>query len=250
MPSSRSSSSSRRSCSALVSGAIGNTRKGTPNWPATPSRSGWLLTHQRHLAGQLAGAVAEQQVVEAVVVARHEDRHALAVRRVGDAPAHREALGRLADRVLEGEAVGVELGEVEAHALEELPRHEVGVLVRIQDVRAVAVEELGHRRHDAAPVGAVDEQGGGFGGGGHGPASLGAAPGAGKSASSCAADLPIDSTGRGSHSSSSLLVAATGAASGRRPGALGYGAQTTPGARPGSRRTRPRREGGESWINP
>jgi hypothetical protein len=103
--------------------------------------------------------VPQQQVVQAVVVARHEDRDPLARVRVGDAPAHREALGGLADRVLERQAVGVDLGQVEVDALEELPGRRVGVLVGVQDVGAVACRGAGRARDDAAPVRAVDEKG-------------------------------------------------------------------------------------------
>ncbi len=48
--------------------------------------------------------------------------------------------------------------EVEADALEELPGFGVGVLIRVQDVGAVAVQDLGEGGHQAAPVGAGDQQ--------------------------------------------------------------------------------------------
>ena len=51
--------------------------------------------------------------------------------------------------------------EVEADALEELAGHGVGVLVGVEDVGAVAVEQLRERRDDAARSGQRDEQRGG-----------------------------------------------------------------------------------------
>ena len=114
---------------------------------------------QRDLAGQLAGAVAQQQVVEAVVVVRDEDRDALGRAAPRQAPASCAKRSRdLADRALERGAVGVDLREVEADALEELAGDRVGVLVRVEDVGAVSVEQLRERRDDAAPIGARDEE--------------------------------------------------------------------------------------------
>ncbi len=48
----------------------------------------------------------------------------------------------------------MELGEVEADALEELAGHRVGVLVGVEDVGAVSVQQLRERRDDAPLVGA------------------------------------------------------------------------------------------------
>ena len=124
---------------------------------------------ERHLARQLPGPMAKQQVVEAMLPPRHEDRHALRFMCVREPPGHLEALGGLPNCALDGDPVGVDVREVEADALEELPGLGVRVLVRIEDVGAVPVEELGEGCHDALSVGARDEQGGdGFGrGGGH-----------------------------------------------------------------------------------
>ena len=94
-----------------------------PNCSATPCSSVRVVAHdQRDLAGQLAGLVAQQQVVEAVVgLRRYEDGDALHAVAVGAMlPGHAEhALGHLRDRPLQGAAVGVQLGEVEVDALEE-----------------------------------------------------------------------------------------------------------------------------------
>ncbi len=56
---------------------------------------GMVAHDQRDLAGELPRAMAQQQVVEAMVVARNEDRDALDRVRPGEAPGHREALARL-----------------------------------------------------------------------------------------------------------------------------------------------------------
>ena len=105
--------------------------------------------------------MAQQEVVEAVIGARDEDRDALAARGVAQPPGHAQAPGHLRDRGLEARAVGAQLGGVEVDALEEDPRDGVGVLVGVEDVGAVPVEELGERRDDAALVGAGDQQRGG-----------------------------------------------------------------------------------------
>ena len=62
------------------------------------------------------------------------------------------------DGALEGDAIGVQLARVEADALEEHARFRVRVLIGVEDVRAVAVEELRERGDDALPIRAGDEQ--------------------------------------------------------------------------------------------
>ena len=113
---------------------------------------------QRDLAVELARAMSQQQVVEAVVVLRDEQRQALVLRAIGDAPVELEALRGFGDGPLQADPVGVELAQVDADPLEELPLGLVGVLVRVEDVGPVAVEQLGQPRHDAAAIGAADEQ--------------------------------------------------------------------------------------------
>ncbi len=125
-----------------------------------------MVAHdQGDVAGELAGAVAQEQIVEAVVVARDEDRHALALAGQEQAPLHLEAAGHLRDGPLEARAVGPHLGEVEADALEELAGQGVRMLVGVEDVEAMPVEQLGQGCDDAAPVRAGHEQGPGLGGG-------------------------------------------------------------------------------------
>ena len=113
---------------------------------------------QRDLARELAGAVAEQEVVQAVVVARHEDRDALHVGRVRDPVGHREARGDLAEAVLERDPIGRHRRQIEADALEEHLRDRIGVLIGVEDVGAVAVQHLRQRRDDALAIGAAHQQ--------------------------------------------------------------------------------------------
>ena len=89
---------------------------------------------------------------------RHEQRDPLLLLRVDEAVAHAEALGDLGDGALERVLVGLELGQIEANALEEHRNGAVGVLVGVEDVRPVPVEHLRERGDDATTVGARDEE--------------------------------------------------------------------------------------------
>jgi hypothetical protein len=121
-----------------------------------------MIAHdQGDLAAELAGAVAEQEVVEAMVVARDEDRDPLDVLLVVELPAHLEAVGDLADRRLEREPVGVHLGAIERDPLEELAGDGIGVLIRVEDVRPVSVEELRQSRDEPRRSGPREERRGG-----------------------------------------------------------------------------------------
>ena len=113
---------------------------------------------ERDLAVELAGPGAPQQVLQAVVVLRDEDRHTLRAHGILESRMHLEALAHLADGSLQRLPVGMELAEVESDALEELPGLGIGVLVGVEDVRPVAVERLRQRGDDATAIGARDEQ--------------------------------------------------------------------------------------------
>ena len=112
---------------------------------------------------QLAPALAPQQVQKAVVVAADQDRHALGLAGVAQAPVHPEGFGHgRREGALEGFAGEVQAAEVEFHAHEEAAARGIGaVLVAVQDVRAVVVQELRDGRHNALAVGAGDGQRGG-----------------------------------------------------------------------------------------
>ena len=98
--------------------------------------------------------MAQQQLIETVVGARDEDRHALDVTSVAELPAHVEALGQPSHGGFETDPIGLQALEVEVNALEEGARLDVGVLVRVEDVGSMAVEELRKSRHQAHAIGA------------------------------------------------------------------------------------------------
>ena len=76
-----------------------------------------------------------------------------------EAQRHRARQHHLLDVVALADQVGHRVAVRDAlHALEEQLLVDVGVLVELQDVAAVARDEVGDRRHDALLVGAGDEQ--------------------------------------------------------------------------------------------
>src|SRR5690606_6373965 len=79
-----------------------------------------------------------------------------------EAERHPEPPRHLAKRPLERQPVGVQLALVEADTLEELRGNRIGVLIRVEDVGAVAVEHLREGRDDALAIGARDEEGRGL----------------------------------------------------------------------------------------
>jgi hypothetical protein len=69
--------------------------------------------------------------------------------------------------------IGLEVGQIEAQTLEKHAERHVGVLVGIENVRAVPIEHLRERGDDAASVGTGDEQCCELGGSRHGCGSSG-----------------------------------------------------------------------------
>src|SRR5690606_21733117 len=90
-----------------------------------------------------------------------EDRDALPVPVVVEAPAHAEALCDLGDAALERGPVRVQLCDVEADALKELPGDGIRVLVGVEDVRPVPVEQLSERGDEPLAVGTSHQEGAG-----------------------------------------------------------------------------------------
>jgi hypothetical protein len=123
---------------------------------------GVVADDQSELGGQLTGPLPQQQVEQAMVVLRNEDRGPRVVESIRDAPVHREAIRDLRNRRLQASAIGVQLRHVELDALEELARYRIGVLIRVEDVGAVPIQDLGQRGDQAFAIGAADEQGGGL----------------------------------------------------------------------------------------
>ena len=111
---------------------------------------------------ELAPPPAPEQVEQAVIFARGEQRDALALARVREAEVHRE---RLRDPLREGAlqllAALVQLLEPELHAHEEGAALGDGrVLVGAEDVGVGLEQESRHGGHDPVPVGARDEEAG------------------------------------------------------------------------------------------
>ncbi len=147
-----------RSCSALVSGVTGRCTNSTPNHSATSAWSAWLEMHDRDVDLELAAARPGEKIDEAVRLLRHQH------------PDPRDVVGE-AHRALHAEAVddGTEGGldlvppevaavEQELDSLEEHTVGAVGVLLGVDDVAAVAVDEVGGGGDDARLVGTRQQQ--------------------------------------------------------------------------------------------
>jgi hypothetical protein len=103
---------------------------------------------QDDLRVELLATPAPQQLLKAVVLARDEDRDALAHRGVPEPPVHGEALAHGGEVVCD-----IRAGARELHPQEERPAGGIGgVLVRAHDVRARVGEESGDRADDPGTV--------------------------------------------------------------------------------------------------
>ena len=116
---------------------------------------------ERHVAAQLAGAVPIQQIDQAVLVARHEDRGLRPIRRVLDAVVDAEPIDERLERRRERRVGDVEPVEVELDAHEEAAAFVVAVLGGVEDVGAVLEQEARDRRDESLRVGAIDQKNGG-----------------------------------------------------------------------------------------
>jgi uncharacterized protein len=129
--------------------------------------------HQGDIGSKFAFSLTKQDIVEAVIVLGYEDGHPVALVFRAEFPSHPESVGDFADALLQGDAVGPKIGEVETNALEENVFDGVGVLVAVENVGPVSVENLGQRGDDAPLVGAADqERSNSVGFVGHSPRSL------------------------------------------------------------------------------
>jgi hypothetical protein len=84
---------------------------------------------------ELSGPLPQEQIVQAVVILRDEDRHSRSPLAVRESPAHSETVGDFPNGRLEAGPVGMQLREVELDALEKLAGNWVRVLVSVEDVR-------------------------------------------------------------------------------------------------------------------
>ncbi len=112
---------------------------------------------QGHLDLQRSRRGAEQQVVEAVQVARHHDQGAERGRGVPELVVHVELLGHRGEVLPQPVRRGV-AGRREVDPHEEPTRVGVAVLLALQDVAAVLHQETRDRVHDPRPVGAREHQ--------------------------------------------------------------------------------------------
>ena len=111
-----------------------------------------ITDDQRNIAAQLPSPVPQQQIVQAVVVARYQDGDSFHIPFISDAPMHFEARGQLAHRSFERLTVRVKIRQIKANALEKLVGYRIGVLIGVENVRAVTVKNLGQSGNNPAPV--------------------------------------------------------------------------------------------------
>ena len=156
MPAAASSRSAVASACATPSSATGTTWKGTPNCAATGASRSWLLTTMPTVATQLARPVANEQVVQAVVLAGHEHGHASQVRTVAHAPRQVEPVPQFRHGGPQGRDPPT--GDLEPDALKERAGARVVVLVRLQDVGVVLEEGARHAGDQPRSIRGADEQ--------------------------------------------------------------------------------------------
>ena len=112
---------------------------------------------EHDLARELAEREANEEIAEAVALARREHRDARAASpRSCSVPVHREPLARSA-RTPRAERRRARV-DVELDALQEQAGGRVGVLVGLDDVAAGVGDERADRGDDARPVGALQEE--------------------------------------------------------------------------------------------
>jgi len=109
------------------------------------------------VAVELPGAMPDQQVVQAVVLARHEHREPPDAGAVTHRQRHLEPARQPRERGIEG--LQPFRADLELDALEEAPGAMVVVLVGLEDVGAVLEQRAGDARHEPGPVGGADTQG-------------------------------------------------------------------------------------------
>ena len=115
---------------------------------------------ERDVARQLAALVAIEQIDQAMVVLRDEQRDAVRQRGQLQPPAHRESLGQRGELARELRGIEGEVRQVPFDAHEEQLALRVLVLVGVEDVGVVPVQELADGGDDAFAVRAIDQQDG------------------------------------------------------------------------------------------
>src|SRR5579862_3702967 len=121
-----------------------------------------------NVAGKFSALLAVKQVDQAVIILRDEDDHFGTMSRPRQPPLHAERLGNRGEVSCEIakirlREVDVEVFGIELDAHQEEPGFFVAMFVGVQDVSAMAVDEVGDGGDFSLAVGARDEQdGGGF----------------------------------------------------------------------------------------
>ena len=115
---------------------------------------GMVGDHHSQIGGKLPGRPPDRQVGQAVGLARGQNGHGRAVLGEADGQIHLKRFGyRLTEGILDVPAVKSEPVQVELDALEEHSVDGVDVLVGVENVAAMTEQEVGHRGHDAPPIG-------------------------------------------------------------------------------------------------
>jgi hypothetical protein len=112
---------------------------------------------QRNRAGQFSGSMPVQQVRQAMLIPGNKQRDLRQVARVFDAPSELQRAGNCRELPVKRGFVQVEIGQVPLDPHEEQSEFIVAVLIRVQDVRAAAVEKGGYLGHQALAVGGVNQ---------------------------------------------------------------------------------------------
>ena len=107
-----------------------------------------------NLDAELAGTVAEQQVVQTMTDLRHHDHDARLHGRIVQLPVHAELVGERAERGTQRFQTRIAAYLLEMHPHEELAGVAVAELRGVENVAAALEQKAGHRMHDAGPVGA------------------------------------------------------------------------------------------------
>lgn len=118
---------------------------------------------ERDFAGQLSGLVPQKELPDRVVVFGNHDADLLLGSAPIDGMRHPEPGADLVDSIAQRRLIGMKRGVIKHDPLEEALRFDVRVLLRVDDVAAVAVEQLPKRGHDPLAVGADDAHRGNLG---------------------------------------------------------------------------------------
>jgi hypothetical protein len=116
---------------------------------------------QRDFAAKFATLVAVEQILQAMVILRNEDRDAGAVGGVCEPPVYLEVAGDESKSIGKLGKVKIEICRVELYPGQKEIGFLLSMLIGEQDVAVVAKDKFSNRGNDAFAVGAGDEKDGG-----------------------------------------------------------------------------------------